>query len=314
MQQLKKLIKHPKIIPLPNNLKMDRLDKVLAFLLKEYSRNTLQKLVREGLIRVNGLLSKPRKIISASDVITILAELETANYIIPMPINFSVIEESEDWILINKPAGLVTHPGINNLSNTLLHGLLFYYPELDKIDRGGIIHRLDKNTSGLMIIARTLRSRTCLINQWKSKSIRREYRALVHGNLNAKSVVNKPIGRDPINRTRMTTKNPINPRNATTHYIPIFSGYIFKKDPITEIICYLETGRTHQIRSHMSGIGHPLLGDTLYGGKYLDKVKRQMLHSKTLGFHDPNSGKFLFFSSDLPSDMLNVKESIEWKI
>ncbi len=309
MKHLENPTTEPIVFIIPSSIKTDRLDKILPLLMKGYSRTLLQRWIKKGLIRVNSLLSEPKQLISPSDIITVFepTELDTS---IPAPIAFETVAESPDWIVINKPAGLVTHPGINNLSRTLFHGLLFYYPELESMDRAGIVHRLDKNTSGLMVVARNPKSRISLINQLKLRLVTREYSAFVHGHINQSNSIDSCIGRDRKLRTRMTIKNPIFPRVAITHYVPILTGYALSKEPVTEVVCYLETGRTHQIRAHMSGIGHPLFGDLLYGGKCLGEVKRQMLHSKRLSFRNPNGDSFVSFSSDLPTDMLNFREFI----
>jgi 23S rRNA pseudouridine1911/1915/1917 synthase len=227
-------------------------------------------------------------------------------------IALNVVFEDEDIIIINKPFGLVTHPGAGNWNGTLANALLYYDTELSKLDRAGIVHRLDKNTSGLMVIARNEKSQKYLVEQLQSHSVVREYSAIVYGHMISGGSVNDPIGRDPKDRIKQTVSS--NGKDATTHYRVIDR---FKSH--THVKAILETGRTHQIRVHLSHIGYPLLGDPMYGGRVrfpkkaseilkesLLGFKRQALHSKKLTLNHPSTGELMSWKAPLPDDMLEL--------
>ena len=304
----------PHYITVPVTVREDRLDKVLASLIPEHSRGRLQAWIEGGHVHVNGTLAKMRQKVGQYDVITVWEQVAPESKAFsPEPIDFEVVADSPDWIVVNKPAGLVTHPGSGNWSGTLLNGLLYRYPELTHVARAGIVHRLDKDTSGLMVVARNERAQTHLVRQLQVRSMGREYVALVHGHLKHAGLVDSAIGRDARVPVRMSIDNPIAPKPAVTHYSVLRRGLTSEQDPVTEVACRLETGRTHQIRVHLSSLGYSLLGDTLYGGKPLAGAMRQMLHARALHFDDPSGASLRSFSALPPCDMVDVQEAITWK-
>ena len=222
------------------------------------------------------------------------------------------MDESPEWIVVNKPAGLVTHPGAGNWSGTLLNGLLYRYPELASVARAGIVHRLDKDTSGLMVVARNERAQTHLVRQLQARSMGREYVALAHGWIANGGRVERAIGRDSRVPIRMSVERPVAPKPAITNYAPARRGQVDPGGRVTEVVCRLETGRTHQIRVHMASLGHPLLADTIYGGKNIAGAQRQMLHARALHFDDPGGRGEVQFAAAVPEDMTLVQESIAW--
>src|SRR5690554_2204690 len=252
----------------------DRLDKVLAGLLPRHSRSRLQGWIEEGHVLLNGRQARVRQAVGPGDVITVYPQQAPEDLAFePQPVDFDVAAESPQWIVVNKPAGLVTHPGAGNWQGTLLNGLLYRYPELARVARAGIVHRLDKDTSGLLVVARHEKSQTHLIRQLQARSVSREYIALVHGRLTRPGTVKLPIGRDPRVPVRMAVDNPTAPKPAITHYAPLRVGQA-DGVTVTEVACKLETGRTHQIRVHMMSLRHPLVGDALYGGKPVGSAQR----------------------------------------
>lgn len=303
----------PQCITVPAGTRADRLDKVLATLLDGHSRNRLQGWIEAGWVQVNGAAAKVRQVVGPGDVIAVWEQPAPESLAFtPEPVEFGVVEESPDWIVVNKPAGLVTHPGAGNWHGTLLNGLLHRYPELARVARAGIVHRLDKDTSGLMVVARNDLAQTHLVRQLQARSMGREYIALAHGWLAAAGVVDRPIGRDPRVPVRMSVERPIAPKPAVTHYFPSRRGRAPAGEPITEVICRLETGRTHQIRVHMASLGHPLLADTIYGGREAAGATRQMLHARALHFDDPGGRGDMHFQTDPPQDMGQAQEATEW--
>ncbi|MCQ9615660.1 RluA family pseudouridine synthase [Paenalcaligenes niemegkensis] len=303
-----------RVFKLPISAEPERLDKTLARLIPEHSRSRLQSWIEGGHVQVNNEAVRSRQTVYPGDVITVweqAAPEETAYE--PENIDFPVVKETDHWIIVNKPAGLVTHPGAGNWSGTLLNGLLFRYPELKGVARAGIVHRLDKDTSGLMVVARTDIAQTHLVRQLQERSVKREYLALVHGFPDAAGVINAPVGRDARVPVRMTTVNGIAAREAITHFECIRKGLAGRGVAVSEVICRLQTGRTHQIRVHMASLKHPLLGDEIYGGKPILDASRQMLHARALAFIDPHSERLVEFESELPEDFEAVRQQIQWK-
>jgi len=305
----------PQCITVPSDTSADRLDKVLASLITGHSRNRLQTWIESGWVQVNGAPAKIRQVVGPGDVITVWKQPSPESRAFTAePIEFSVVGESPDWIVVNKPAGLVTHPGAGNWQGTLLNGLLYRYPELFRVARAGIVHRLDKDTSGLMVVARNDLAQTHLVRQLQARSMGREYIALAHGRLGVAGVVNSPIGRDPRVPVRMSVDRPIAPKPAVTHYFPSRQGQSAADEMVSEVICRLETGRTHQIRVHMASLGHPLVADTIYGGKEIAGATRQMLHARALHFDDPGGQGEVKFQADPPQDMVLTQEAISWNM
>ncbi|TVO55367.1 23S rRNA pseudouridine(1911/1915/1917) synthase RluD [Denitromonas halophila] len=279
-----------------------RIDQVLAQLLPEQSRNRLQTWVKEGRVLVDDRQVPPKFRVRGSENLVIdvppppeaVADAAEA-------IDLTVVFEDEALIVLNKPAGLVVHPGSGNWQGTMLNALLFHCPELSRVPRAGIVHRLDKDTSGLLVVAKTLPAQTDLVRQLQARSVRREYLALAHGQLSTGGTVDAPIGRHPSQRTRMAVVGK--GREAVTHY-----SVERRFDECTLVRCQLETGRTHQIRVHMTHVGHPLVGDPVYGKRRclntaLQAFPRQALHAFHLGLIHPSSGESLVWTAPMPEDM-----------
>ncbi|OZI51196.1 RluA family pseudouridine synthase [Bordetella genomosp. 4] len=303
----------PQCITVPPGTRADRLDKVLAALLDGHSRSRLQGWIEAGWVQVNGAAAKVRQVVGPGDVIAVWEQPAPESLAFtPEPVEFGVVDESPDWIVVNKPAGLVTHPGAGNWHGTLLNGLLHRYPELGRVARAGIVHRLDKDTSGLMVVARNDLAQTHLVRQLQARSMGREYIALAHGWLKTAGVVDRAIGRDPRVPIRMSVERPIAPKPAVTHYSPLRHGRAPAGEPVTEVVCRLETGRTHQIRVHLASLGHPLLADTIYGGREAAGATRQMLHARALHFDDPGGRGEAVFRADPPEDMRQAQEATQW--
>lgn len=290
-----------------------RLDKVLAQLLPQHSRGRLQGWIEAGHVTINGeVVTSVRKSVWPSDRLTVNEQAAPESLAFsPEPIPFPVVAESTQWIVVDKPAGLVVHPGAGNWSGTLLNGLLHRYPELAGVARAGIVHRLDKDTSGLMVVARTATAQTELVRQLQARTVGREYVALAHGLLAQAGTVDRAVGRDVRVPVRMSVDRPVAPKPAITHYRPLRDGTLAGQ-PVTQIECRLETGRTHQIRVHMASLGHPLVADTLYGGKAVAPAARQMLHARRLRFRDPLDGSDQAFEAVEPTDMQEALAAVVW--
>lgn len=290
-----------------------RLDKILAGLIPSHSRGRLQGWIEAGFVHVNGKQAKVRQTVGPGDELTVWEQAAPEdNAYVPEPVDFDVIQDAAHWIVVNKPAGLVTHPGAGNWQGTLLNGLLYRYPELLHVARAGIVHRLDKDTSGLLVVARTEVAQTHLVRQLQSRTMGRAYVALVHGRVQASGTVNLSVGRDPRVPVRMSVERPIAPKPAVTHYAMERFGSLEEKG-VAQVACRLETGRTHQIRVHMASLGHPLLADTLYGGKVLGGAQRQMLHARALVFDDPGGRGSVSFEAPIPADMSATMDSVQWE-
>lgn len=298
---------------LPLTQSPDRLDKVLAGLMPEHSRSRLQQWIQGGHVRVNGGAAGVRQRVYPHDRITVHEQKsDEARAFTPEPMDLDIIAESPDWIVVNKPAGLVTHPGAGNWQGTLLNGLLYQYPELVHVPRAGIVHRLDKDTSGILVVARHDKAQTSLVRQLQARTVHREYGALVHEHVVASGTVDMPVGRDRRVPVRMSVRQPLAAKPAVTHYHMVRHGMLEGQWRVTELRCRLQTGRTHQIRVHMAGIGHPLLGDTLYGGRQIGGALRQMLHAHTLGFADVSDGQWREFHAPWPDDFEQMRDAIQW--
>ena len=303
----------PQLFRVTDNQALERLDKVLAQLVPQHSRSRLQTWIERGHVLVNGQPAKIRQTLHEDDLITVHEQESPEDQAFtPEQIDFEVIGESPDWVVVNKPVGLVTHPGAGNWSGTLLNGLLYRYPELAYVARAGIVHRLDKDTSGLLVVARNEVAQTHLVRQLQARTMGREYLALAHGRMLAAGTVDRPIGRDPRVPVRMSVERPNAPKAAVTHYSLLRCGE-YQDSNISEVSCRLETGRTHQIRVHLASLGHPLLGDTQYGGRVLGDAHRQMLHAHRLRFDDPSADIEMSFVAPVPEDMRKVLEGIQWR-
>ena len=301
-------------LEIPELPRPQRLDTILAELCPQFSRSRLQLWIKQGKVTLNGAPSRAKEKVYGSEKIEILAEeIVVEDGCEPEDIPIDIIYEDEDLIVINKPAGLVVHPGAGNRWGTLQNALLFYNADLQAVPRAGIVHRLDKDTSGLMVVAKNLMAHKSLVEQLQERSVYRRYDAVVLGNVISGATVDLPIGRHKTDRLRMAV-NEDDGRDSITHY------RVREKFRIhTHIRCQLESGRTHQIRVHMSHIGYPLVGDQLYGDRVrlpkgasaevvetLRGFKRQALCASTLGLVHPGSGEDMQWSIDLPEDMLQL--------
>jgi len=304
----------PYSLTVPPHTPPGRLDKILATLLPEHSRSRLQGWIDAGCVAVNGAPAKLRQRVGPGDMLAVWPQpAPEALAFAPEPVDFAVVAKSPAWIVVNKPAGLVTHPGAGNWHGTLLNGLLYHYPELAHVARAGIVHRLDKDTSGLLVVARTETAQTHLVRQLQTRAMGRDYLALAHGVTLKAGRIDAPVGRDARVPVRMSAVSPIAGKPAVTHYQRLRRGSAENNQPVTELACRLETGRTHQIRAHLTSLGHPLVGDTLYGGRLLAGAARQMLHARSLRFLDPRDESECAFSVDPPADMQAVLTAIAWQ-
>jgi 23S rRNA pseudouridine1911/1915/1917 synthase len=291
-------------IEVPELLHGKRMDVVLASQISEFSRNYLQQLVEAGLVRIRGVVeTKASTKVRAGDAILIeLRPTPQTQAFKPESMALEVVHEDADVLVLNKPAGLVVHPAPGNWSGTLLNGLLGRDPSAARLPRAGIVHRLDKDTSGLMVVARTRQAMDRLVQAIAARRVRRQYLAVGHRCWNGSQIrqVDASVGRDPRNRLRMSVVDLSlhAGKTASTQIRLLHNG-----EACCLVECTLQTGRTHQIRVHMASLGHPLLGDVLYGGVPLAGLQRQALHAYRLAFEHPNSGRMLSFSSDLPPDM-----------
>ena len=301
---------------LPERLNGERIDSSLAEMLPNFSRSKITSSIKSGLALINENLFKPKDKVIGNEVVTIsLSQKEPTSWA-PEDIPLDIVYEDDDIIVINKPFGLVTHPGAGNWNGTLANALLNYDSNLSKLDRAGIVHRLDKNTSGLMVISKNAKSQKFLVEQLQSHSVEREYSAIVYGHMISGGSINEPIGRDPKDRVKQAILT--NGKESKTHYRAIdrFMSH-------THVKAILETGRTHQIRVHLSHIGHPLIGDPMYGGRVrfpkkaslelkdeLLNFQRQALHSKKLTLTHPTTGQSMSWKVDLPADMQQLLSTL----
>lgn len=277
-----------------------RLDKYLSMQFPEHSRSHLQKLIKDGDVLVNKKKVKNGYQLNVGDEIEICIPEAKELDIEPQKMELSIVYEDEDVILIDKPKGMVVHPAPGHTKDTLVNGLLFHCKDnlsgINGVARPGIVHRIDRDTTGILIVCKNDMSHNSIAAQLKKHTIIRRYRALVHGNLkDDHGTIEGSIGRHPVDRKKMAI-NERNGKPAVTHYTVLerFGNY-------TLIECVLETGRTHQIRVHMSSIGHPLVGDEVYGpAKCPFKLQGQCLHAMILGFSHPRTGEYMEFSAEIP--------------
>ena len=304
-------------IIIPERMTGYRLDVALSEMLPDYSRSKITAWIKSGDALINNKAFKPKDKVNGSQMVMLSLNKKQNNDWSAENIALNIVFEDEDIIVINKQFGIVTHPGAGNWTGTLANALLYYDPSLSKLDRAGIVHRLDKNTSGLMVIARNEKSQKYLIEQLQSHLVDREYSAIVYGHMIAGGTVDEPIGRDPKDRVKQAVS--MSGKDATTHYRAIER---FKSH--THVKAILETGRTHQIRVHLSYVGHSLIGDPTYGGRVrfpkkaseelkeaLINFKRQALHSKKLTLTHPISGESMSWKAPLPDDMLELLEVLK---
>jgi 23S rRNA pseudouridine1911/1915/1917 synthase len=295
---------------LPSSICGERLDKVLSKLVPQYSRARLQQWIEAGHVLVDGKTSKIKTTMLGEESITIhpQAAPDEGAYL-PEDIPLTIVYEDDAIMVINKPAGLVVHPGAGNWSGTLLNGLLFHRPNLAFVPRAGIVHRLDKDTSGLMVVAKTLIAQTELVRQLQARTVKREYAALVWGTPNQSGTVDAPMARHNKDRLKMAVSHSILAKTAITHFQRISTGHL-ERFPVSLVACNLETGRTHQIRVHMMSLGFALVGDTLYGKQHLMRFfPRQALQARKLGLIHPMTGEFVEWSISLEADFTELIKS-----
>lgn len=295
-----------------------RLDQVLADLFPEYSRSKLKTWIQDGNVAVNGeVITVPRHKMQMDELVTVQAEMDVQVTSEAQDIALNIVYEDEHILVINKPADLVVHPGSGNPSGTVLNALLNHCPEIDKVPRAGIVHRLDKDTTGLMVVAKTIPAQTHLVDQLQRREMSREYEAVALGTMVAGGIVDAPIGRHATKRTHMAVREMGKP--AVTHFrvIEKFRAY-------THLRLKLETGRTHQIRVHMAHIKHPLLGDQVYGGRprlpkgaseefiaALRGFQRQALHAAQLSLFHPETEEWMTWKAPLPQDMQDLLKAVK---
>jgi 23S rRNA pseudouridine1911/1915/1917 synthase len=284
----------------PRDDAKSRLDRFLAKQLPEYSRSRLQHLIQAGFVRLNGAVTRPRQLVRYADKIELTEPpLEKIEYE-PEPIPLQILFEDHDLIVINKPAGLVVHPGAGHQQRTLVNALLSHCTTLSGIggkERPGIVHRLDKETSGCLAVAKNDSTHRDLSRQFAERAVEKIYLALVSGKLRKEAgVIEEKIHRHPVHRKRMTVTS-LRGRAAKTDYHVLRSG-----DQASLIECRLHSGRTHQIRVHLHHIGHPVLGDKVYGARRAKDFPRQMLHAWKIGFRHPRTGEWRIFEAPLPDD------------
>ena len=297
----------------PDHLAGQRLDQVAVELFPDFSRSRLQAWIKSGELTVNGQTRKPREKIIGGETLAIEAEMVAEESWEPQAIDLDIVHEDGHILVINKPAGLVVHPAAGNRDSTLLNALLHHAPDLGALPRAGIVHRIDKETTGLLVVAKSLKAHHSLVDQLQEKTAFREYEAIVVGVMTGGGKVDQPIGRHPTQRTRQAVVHT-GGKNAVTHYrlIDRFRAH-------THIRVQLETGRTHQIRAHMAHIQYPLLGDPTYGGRLrlpkgasaelidaLRQFKRQALHAKKLGIEHPETGEYCEWEAPLPEDFQSM--------
>jgi 23S rRNA pseudouridine1911/1915/1917 synthase len=295
-----------------------RFDQVLAELFPDFSRSRLTGWIRDGDALLGGRLVKPKEAVRGGEAIILRVPVTIETAAAPEAIPLSLLYEDEDVIVLDKPAGLVVHPGAGNPRGTLVNALLHHDPKLAELPRAGIVHRLDKDTSGLMVVARSHRAHTSLVEQLSGRSVHRQYLAVVQGTMVAGGTVEAPIGRHPTDRIRMAVVKEGQGRDAVTHYRVREK---FRAHTLVE--CRLETGRTHQIRVHMAHARKPLVGDPLYGGSFrlpkaatpelvqrLQGFRRQALHAEKLSFVHPGSGEPQSFESPMPEDLRALVEAL----
>jgi len=296
----------------PQELAGLRLDQALARMFPEYSRSRLKEWLLAGNITIDGGTRRPRDAVVGGETVALTAEPEAQVFAEPEPMTLDVVFEDEHLLVINKPAGLVVHPGAGNAAGTLMNGLLHHAPVLESLPRAGIVHRIDKDTSGLLLVAKSLPAHTALVRLLADREIARHYLAVCNGVLTGGGTIREPIGRHPVDRKRMSVQQDGKP--AVTHYTVIERFRAF-----TYVSVKLETGRTHQIRVHFAWRRHALVGDPVYGGRLalppgatddlidaLRRFKRQALHATRLALTHPITGEALAFEVPPPRDFLEL--------
>lgn len=302
---------------IPDDCSGKRLDQVAAQLFPDYSRARLQDWIKSGALTVNGKSGIGKEKVIGGEHLVLNAELHADERLTPQEIALDIVHEDDSLLVINKPAGMVVHPAIGNRDGTLINALVHHAPSLAELPRAGLVHRIDKDTTGLLVVAKTLEAHTDLVGQLQAKTMKREYEAIVQGVMTGGGKVDAPLGRHPTHRTRRAVVS--SGKEAVTHY-----RVVARYRAHTHIRLALETGRTHQIRVHMEHIRYPLLGDPEYGGRLrlpkastpefvaaLQSFKRQALHAQRLALHHPETGDWMAWEVPLPDDFVQVLEAIK---
>ena len=293
-----------------------RLDQAAAQLFPAYSRERLKQWIQEGTLTLDGKQAKPKEKVMGGETLVVAVIIEDETVALAEDIPLDIVHEDDQLLVLNKPAGLVVHPGAGNSQGTLMNALLHHEPSLSQLPRAGIVHRLDRDTTGLMVVAKTLTAHTSLVAQLSDKRVYREYEAVCYGNMTAGGTVEAPIDRHPHDRVKMAVVTGGRP--AVTHY------RILQRFPNhTHVRVQLETGRTHQIRVHMAHIGYPLVGDPVYArlrfpkgasfelNETLKTFTRQALHARRLGLVHPGSGESCVWECELPADFVALLDAIK---
>ena len=305
---------------IPDELAGQRLDQALARMFPDYSRSRLKAWLLDGSVLVDGAAWRPRDPVQGGETVVLNVTADVVVRAEPEPMALEIVFEDDDLLVINKPAGLVVHPGAGNASGTLMNGLLAHVPQLESLPRAGIVHRLDKDTSGLLLVAKSLPAHTALVRALADRTISRQYLAICNGVLTGGGKIDAAIDRHPVDRTRMAVRETGRP--AVTHYTVIerFRAHTFVK-------VVLETGRTHQIRVHFAHRRHPLVGDPVYGGRLalpagasealrdaLRSFRRQALHAERLQLKHPVTGEDLSFEAPPPKDFEALLQTLRQDI
>lgn len=288
----------------------ERVDKAVSSIDEDWSRSQISNWVKEGAVKVNGIKVKPNYKVRLQDVIVVTPpELEELD-VVPEDLNLEIVYEDEDVLVVNKPKGMVVHPAPGHAKGTLVNGLMHHCTDLSGINgvvRPGIVHRIDKDTSGLLMVAKNDAAHTSLVDQLVKKTVTRKYVALVHGHIpHDKGTIQAPIARDPKERQNMAIVDK--GKHAVTHF-----RVLERFGDFTLVECRLETGRTHQIRVHMKYIGYPLVGDPKYGPKKTMDVGGQALHAEVIGFDHPKTNEYMEFSAEPPAEFAELLESLRDK-
>ncbi|MCK6256939.1 RluA family pseudouridine synthase [Fictibacillus sp. KIGAM418] len=290
----------------------ERIDKVVTSIESDWSRSQVQNWVKDGMVTVNGKTVKTNYKCSAGDIISITIPEPTILDVEAEEMNLDIVFEDSDVLVVNKPRGMVVHPAPGNYSGTLVNGLMAHCKDLSGINgvlRPGIVHRIDKDTTGLLMVAKNDMAHESLVSQLKAKTTTRKYKAIVHGVMpHDKGTIDAPIGRDKSDRQKMTVTDE-NSRDAVTHF-----NVLEKFNDFTFVECQLETGRTHQIRVHLKYIGFPLAGDPKYGPKKTLDINGQALHAGLLGFEHPRTKEYMEFEVPLPKDMEQLLDNLRRKL
>ncbi len=297
----------PIIFKLDDDVCGDRLDKVIARLIPQFSRSRLQQWIAGGYVMVDGVPGRSKMTVLGGELVVVTPQSAPEDHAyMAEAMNLDIVFEDKAMLVINKPAGLVVHPAAGNWSKTLLNGLLHHYPAIAGVPRAGIVHRLDKDTSGLMVVAKSLEAQTDLVRQLQARTVKREYWALVWGKPNLTGTIELPMARHPRDRIKMAVSESPSAKPALTHFKRLAVGALEGK-AVSLVECRLETGRTHQIRVHMAHLGFPLVGDVLYGKQHLASYfSRQALQARRLGLMHPIKHKECGWEVGLAADFADL--------